>query len=336
MKRRITVLFICAFALLCLCGCVVNTPVKNAVKIAYISDPAGMGTSSKELVVSAMDEIGEHYDFQRKVYEVGDLSDIDSAVNKAVTEGADLYIGTSYAVNHDLLSALRNSDSLLAMIGSEIETENPNVVSITFRMEEAAFLAGYLAADTTKTGVVAYIGAYDSEDTEEYFGFYAGVKYQNPDISVVSTYTDSYNNSAKGRKAAEDAKAKGADVYFVNCGSCALGISELVRGSEVRLILSEQYHVDAPEVIANSRQYVKNAALYVVDEFLNGQLIPGDYRYGISYGFVDLQPTAEMDEQVKNRLSDVRTMVRTSKIKVPATEEDTKMFLSGNITLTKQ
>ena len=202
-------------------------------------------------------------------------------------------------------------------------------------MEESAFLAGYLAAGMSETGTVAYVGAYDSDSQEQYYGFYTGAKYKNRLINVVSSYTESYNNSLRGKAAAEEVKSKNADVFYVNCGSCALGISELVRGSEVKLILSEQYTVSSDEVIAQSKQYVKNAAFYVIDEFLNGELKAGNYRYGISYGFVDLQLGAGVSEGIKNDVAEIRTMIRTSKIKVPSSEEESGMFLGGNVTLQK-
>ncbi len=319
-----------------LSGCVANTPVKNTIKISYVSDPDGLEVDREALVISAMDEIGEYFDFEREIYDVKEVSDAKSAAKKAVSEGADLYIGTSYAVNNELLYALDGkSESILAMIGNRIETDKKNVVSITFKMEEAAFLAGYLAAITSKTGVIAYIGGYDSDDTESYYGFYAGAKYKDPSVIVESSYTDSYNNSVKGRDAATEMKSKNADVFYVNCGSCALGITELVRGSEVRVILSEQYSIDSDEVIAQAKQYYKNAALYVVDEFINQQLSPGEFRYGISYGFVDLQVESSVSDIIIYDISEVRTLIRTSKIKVPATKDETDMFLGGNVTLQK-
>lgn len=310
-----------------LCGCVANAPVKDLISISYITDPAGLGTESGEYVVSAMDEIGEYFEFEKNVFRTEELSDVDSVVGKAVEKGSDLYIGTSYAVNHSLQTALREKDCMVAMIGTEPDEEYKNIISITFKMEEAAFMAGYLAACTTKSGVVAYIGAFDSEDTEQYYGFYAGAKYKDKDIVVVSAYTESYNNSVRGKTAAESVKREDADVYYVNCGSCALGVAEIVAGSEVRLILSDEYTVKNDEVIAGSVQYVKNAAFYVVDEFLNEQLRPGVYRYGVSYGFVDLQVENSVDEKIRSEMSTLRNGIRTSKIKVPSTKEETDAFL---------
>jgi len=319
-----------------LSGCVANTPVNNTIKISYVSDPDGLEIDNEKLVVSAMDEIGEYFDFEKAVYDVKEISEAKNAAQKAMTEGADLYIGTSYAVNNELLRAFdARSESLLAIIGNRMENEKENVVSITFKMEEAAFLAGYLAAGVSETGVVAYIGGYDSDYTESYFGFYSGAKYKDPLITVESFYTDSYNNSVKGRAAAEEVTGKNADVIYSNCGSCALGITEYVAGTDVKVILSEQYGVKSDTVIAQAKIYMKNAALYVIDEYLNEQLKEGSYRYGISYGFVDLQVENAVSSSIRDDVGEIKTLIRTSKIKVPSTKEETDMFLGGNVTLQK-
>ncbi|MBE6038057.1 MAG: BMP family ABC transporter substrate-binding protein [Anaerofustis stercorihominis] len=312
-------------------GCVSNTPaVERAVSISYVSDPKGLGTDSTVLVESAMDEIGEYYNFKKEIYDVSDLDDVKGVAQKAVKDGANLYIGTSYAVNYELLSAFEDKpNTKLAMIGTRVDTDKNNVVSITFKMEEAAFLAGYMAASVSTSGVVGYIGGFDSDYEEQHVGFYAGAKYKNPDITVVSAYTDSYNSSAKGKEAANSLKAQNADVLYLNCGSCALGITELFRGSEVKLILSDIYTVQSDEIIAQSKKYIKNAALYVIDEYLNNELYSGEYRYGVSYGFVDLQIN-KADNELKNELSDLRSKIRTSALKIPFSMDEADMFLKEN------
>ncbi len=340
MKRVVSICLVVIFLAASLSGCVANTPVDTALKISYVSDPEGLESSSKEIVSSALDEISDYYGsymkFDSKIYDVKELADAKTMAKKAVSDGADLYIGTSFAVNYELLHALGENDhGLLALIGTSFETERKDVASILFREEEPAFLAGYLAASMSKTGVVAYIGSYDSDHTEQYAAFYAGAKYKNRYISVVSAYTDSYNNSVKGKTAAEEAAGKNADIFYANCGSCVIGIEEFVRGSDMKLILSEQYTISSEEVIAQSRQYVKNAVMYVVDEFLNEQLTGGEYRFGISYGFVDLQINANVDESIKNDVAEIRNLIRTSNIKVPANMEDAEIFLGGNVMLLK-
>lgn len=327
-----TVLIISIIGIILMSGCVANTPIDETVNISYVCDPVGMENNNDEFVASAISEIedyyGDYFDFKSHIYKVKDLDDAKAVSKKAAADGADLYIGTSYAVNNELLHAIDDkSKAVLAMIGSDIPTEKNNVVSVTFRDEESAFLAGYLAAAESKTGVIGYIGGYDSDDTEIFAGFYYGAKYKDPTVVVYDAYTNSYTNSVKGRNAAEELKGKNADVIFVNCGSCALGISELVRGSEVRLILSSQYEISSDEVIASCRQYVKNAAMFVVDEYLNEQLEAASYRHGISYGFVDLKIEDSISREIKDEVALVRSDIRTSKIKVP-TEVDGNILSS--------
>ncbi len=53
-------------------------------------------------------------------------------------------------------AAKQNPDAHFAIIDSVVE--QPNVASINYKDQEAAFLAGVAAGLTTKTNIVAFIG----------------------------------------------------------------------------------------------------------------------------------------------------------------------------------
>ena len=103
-----------------------------------------------------------------------------------------------------------------------------NIRELTFQTDEAAFLAGYLAAGTTKTGVVAtYGGVLFPTVTIFMNGFSAGVraynKDQGTDVQVLGWNPEKqegtqvspdpavgFDNSAEGRRITEDFIAEGA------------------------------------------------------------------------------------------------------------------------------
>ena len=64
--------------------------------------------------------------------------------------------------------------------------DRPNVVSIMFKEQEGAFLAGAAAALMTKSNQIGFIGGMEIPVVERFHaGFVAGVAAVNPDITLM-------------------------------------------------------------------------------------------------------------------------------------------------------
>ena len=84
-----------------------------------------------------------------------------------------------------------------------------------------AYAAGVVAAKTTKTGVIGFVGGGEIPPTIAGEAAYkAAAKATNPDVKVVSTITGDFNDPAKGKDAAQAQIAQKADVIlsFVDAG----------------------------------------------------------------------------------------------------------------------
>lgn len=74
----------------------------------------------------------------------------------------------------------------------------PNLMSVTYAQNEAAFLAGYIAGEMSATGIIGTLSVEDSENSNDYIkGFSQGAKYANPDITMKQmTSSDPFNPSS--------------------------------------------------------------------------------------------------------------------------------------------
>jgi basic membrane protein A len=135
----------------------------------------------------------------------------------AYSSDYDLIIGSSNIVNNYLMSCKSNDGSGpdIALIGNV--DDNQNTLSIDFKMEEASFLAGVLAASESETGIIGYVGGYEDELVNYEVGYYTGAKTVNPDIQIISVYTDSYNNVSEGYT-----RGKQFDFTKCRCDFCEL------------------------------------------------------------------------------------------------------------------
>ena len=93
--------------------------------------------------------------------------------------GLIVTIGTAWG-SETVATAKANPQVRFALVDAADVRGTSNLLSIQFKAQEAAFLAGYLAAATTKTGTVGTFGAIPIPTVTRYMdGFAAGVLYYN-------------------------------------------------------------------------------------------------------------------------------------------------------------
>lgn len=101
----------------------------------------------------------------------------------------------------------------------------PNVLCILYAQNEGSFLAGYIAAKMSETGVVGAVGGEDASTINDFLvGYEQGAKYANPDIKVVTNYANDYEDPAKGKECALALHDQGADVIFQVAGNTGNGV----------------------------------------------------------------------------------------------------------------
>lgn len=110
----------------------------------------------------------------------------------------------------------------------------PNVQGIVFSEEQAGCLAGYLAALvlTLSPGenVISSVGGRPVPAVKRYIaGYETGARLVDPDITILSTYTDDFIDVLKGRSVALGQIARGSRVVFQVAGACGLGALEAAR-----------------------------------------------------------------------------------------------------------
>jgi basic membrane protein A len=138
--------------------------------------------------------------------------------------------------------AAENPKSQFAIVDSN--SPAPNVYPMQFETDQAAFLAGYLAAGFSKTGKVATFGGQKLPTVTIFMdGFADGVAYydkvKKKNVQVLGWNKTSQNGSfandfaspAKGKALASTLVAQGADVVLPVAGGTGLGAAEVAKSS---------------------------------------------------------------------------------------------------------
>ena len=107
----------------------------------------------------------------------------------------DMFIMTSGAYA-DTIRQLSEEFPDKVFVSADMSMELiPNVISVGYREQEAAFLAGAIASAMTKTNTVAFIGGQPGGSMDRFeVGYSCGAKYANPDVEASVAYVGNFND----------------------------------------------------------------------------------------------------------------------------------------------
>ena len=111
----------------------------------------------------------------------------------------------------------------------DMVVDKPNVQSMVFKAEEGSFLVGVIAAKTSKTGKVGFVGGMDIPLISAFgCGYAQGVKHVNDKNVVIANMTGTtpaaWNDPVKGGELAKAQIAQGADIVFAAAGATGQGV----------------------------------------------------------------------------------------------------------------
>lgn len=172
-----------------------------------------------------------------------DAADYTTNMNSAVSANFQTIFGIGYLLEDAIkTTAAANSDKHFAIIDSVVDGDN--VVSATFRDNEASYLAGIAAAYTTKTNKVGFIGGEEGEVIDHFeAGFKKGVddgaKALNKTINVDIQYAASFGDPAKGKALAANMYENKADIIFHASGGTGAGVFTEAKAINSQLTKAE-------------------------------------------------------------------------------------------------
>ena len=244
---------------------------------------------------------------------------VDQGCNVIVTVGFLLGDATKEAAN-------ANPDIPFTIVDyayADGDITNNNVLGQVFNTDEAAFLAGYLAAGTTKTGKVGTFGGVNIPPVTIFMdGFYYGVQKYNADngtkVEVLGwdpaaqsgLFTENFESLDDGRTFAQNLVDEGADIVMPVAGPVGLGSAALASelGTDKLMIIgvdSDQFESDT----ANSGVYLTSVLKQMDVTTFNAiqAVVDGTFAGGVTVGTlenggVSIAPFHDMDAAVSAEL----------------------------------
>ena len=188
-------------------------------------DSANKGTS----------QIMADYGAQVKVIEMGsDATKYETNVLDASDEGYDIIIGSGWQLQEPFQNVAKDYPDIKYIIFDAAVDyaagDYSNVYSISYKSNEAAYLAGIMAANMSKTSILGFLGGADGAVINDFMiGFIEGARSVDPDLKVICGYVDDYSDSPKCKEMALAQYNQGADIIFTAAGASGIGTLEAAK-----------------------------------------------------------------------------------------------------------
>ncbi|MGO9602160.1 MAG: BMP family protein [Candidatus Binataceae bacterium] len=166
-----------------------------------------------------------------------------------------------------------------------------NVASLTFKIEEAAYVEGVIAGGMTKTGIVGAIGGIELPSIRLTFeGFKRGFLSMRPNGRLLISFTGSFDDVGAAKEAALAQVSAGADLLFHNADAAGLGVFQAARQSHIYAFGANRNQNDvAPDtILASAVTFIPKAFLRIATEIKANNFKGGMIEYGMKDGMVEV------------------------------------------------
>ena len=208
-----------------------------------------------------------------------------------------------------------------------------NVLNITYAQNEGSFLAGYIAAAMSDSGVVGAVGGEDSDTINDFIvGYKQGAEYyaaeKGGSVKVETNYSNDYDDPAKGKECAKALHDLGADVIFQIASKAGDGVFEAAQegGFYAIGVDSDQKYIADDVIICSMKKEVGTSIYEAIKAYLNGDtsLWGTTWIADMSNGYVGIGygeegSTQQVPDEVKAEVEALAAKIVSGEIKVDTT-----------------
>jgi len=295
------------------------------LEVALVSDIGGVGDNSyNDQLRSAIKEADNNFNLSIAFRESNLMTEYLENINYFAENEFDLIWGVGFTMEQAVKEAAQMYSERNFVIFDGI-VEEENVMSITFKKDEAAFLAGVIAALESKSSKVAFIGAKENKEMKKYqIGFNTGVKTVNSDVKTINKYIGNSNDFSMAKKITKELIEQKVDTIFYAAGAASNGIIDTAVKEDIKLIsLDKADIILAPNNILTA--ILKNTD-YIVEEVIAGYYNDNYVNEIKEFGIAD-NAFILAQKQAENMLSSDKL------VKI---EEYKQQFLAGEIEISSE
>lgn len=302
------------------------------LKVGLVFDIGGRGDKSfNDAAYKGLETAKNKLGVEFEAIDPGDGADRESSLRKlASRKDIGLIFGVGFIFTDDINNIAKEfPDKKFACIDYSVDPTKSilsNIEAIEFKEEEGSFLVGALAALTTKTNKVGFIGGMESSLIKKFeSGFKQGVNYVNPECRVLSAYVsvspEGFKNPGKAKEIALSQYSGGADIIYHASGLSGLGLFEAAREkNKLAIGVDMDQYKEAPGFVLSSMvKQVDEAVFLTIKDFKENKFTGGIKTFGIKdngVGFVyDDNNKLLISPEIKEKLDAIRIKLINGEIK---------------------
>ena len=336
MKKTISLLLVFAMILsaFALTGCSKDNGEGEELTVSIVVSSAFGDKSFNDSAKEGADKLAQDYGVKIKTIECQEENFKQYMVQAA--EESDIVVPVGWQFYEIPEVAKEYPDTKFIWVDNEAEgiADLPNVLCITYAQNEGSFLAGYIAAKMSKSGVVGAVGGEQNTTIDDFIvGYRQGALYANPDIKVVTNYANTYEDPAKGKECALALHNQGADVIFQIAGNTGNGVFAAAQEAGFYAIgVDQDQKISAPEydkqIICSMKKEVGLSIYDTIKTFIEegkwegARVWTADMATGyvsIAYGNEDSEQ--QISDAIKSEVEEIAGKIVSGDIVVDTTRQ---------------
>jgi basic membrane protein A and related proteins len=270
---------------------------------------AGMQRAESELGITA------------RVLESTSETDFEPNIQEFVDQDCDLIVTVGFLLGEATEAAAQdNPDQNFAIVDYAYDDDYDNLRELVFGTEQAAFLAGYVAASMTETGTIGTYGGINIPPVTVFMdGYLAGASYYNEengtDVQVQGwdgsdgLFTGNFESQDDGRNVTDSLLQAGADIIMPVAGPVGLGTATAIEDFGSGLMIwvdtdgfeSTQY---GSLMLTSVMKNMDVAVFDTVESAVNDTFEGGLYVGTLENDGVGLAPFHEFEGEVPQEVQD--------------------------------
>lgn len=269
-------------------------------------------------------------------------TDYEANINSLLGGQCDVILTIGFLLGDATANAAQaNPDQKFSIVDFAYDPTIPNVLGQVFATDQAAFLAGYLAAGMSKSGIVGTFGGINIPPVTIFMdGFAAGVAHHNAEkgtsvqvlgwnpASREGLFTNNFDSLDDGRAFAQNLYDEGADIVLPVAGPVGLGSAALADelGTDALKIIgvdADLYRTDPEKghvYLTSILKRMDSTVYQVIEATMNGSFEGGLTVGTLENGGVGLAPYHDMDgivpDDLKAEVEALREGIISGAIKV--------------------
>lgn len=299
--------------------------------VAMVVDVNGFGYDPfNDAALAGLEKAKTDFNVDIILYEPNSVAEYEETMRRAAVRGADLVLSRGFQMADATKLVAQAYPKVKFAIYDYPDISGENIISVSFNEQEGSFLMGIIAAMTSGTNTLGFVGGMQFPMDERFeYGFKAGVKAIRPESQVLVNYIGSYSDESLAKIAALDLYQNGADVIYHSTDQFGTGIIDAAEehGFWALGVGNQSPILNSSAVMASMTKEIDKAIYLSVQELAEGTLESGNRVYGIADGGIGvLDKSDALEPEVLETIEHFKELIRNNKIEVPYNQQTFEAF----------